>query len=160
MSREHNCRIILSKRAAGVIERETTLATDGRETGGILLGGEGEHAALVKHAGAPGPRAVRTPTSFLRDRQHAEAFAVACWNADRSVWVGEWHSHPTAEPVPSQTDLNTYSALLADDQLGFDFFISLIAAPTSHGIILTGWWCDPSGAHATAICIGDLAEHE
>jgi integrative and conjugative element protein (TIGR02256 family) len=143
--------ITLSSRALDVITRETAQADDGRETGGILLGMMSQQEGLVLHAGGPGPHAVRTPTTFLRDRTHAQAFAHACWSVDGSVWIGDWHSHPNVAPVPSVTDLDTYMSLLADTQLRFETFISLITTPTSTGIAVAGWWCNRLGAHAAHV---------
>lgn len=136
------------------MNRETALTTDGCETGGILLGTADAKFAYVRHAGGPGPKADRTRTTFLRDRRYAEVFSRACWSLDRSMWIGEWHSHPGAPPVPSPTDLHTYAALLADDGLDFKYFVSIIVVPTDHGVVLAGWSCDQSGAYEAPIHFG------
>jgi integrative and conjugative element protein (TIGR02256 family) len=160
VSTPNQFRIVVSARAADVIRRETALACDGLETGGILLGVQSGCTVIVKHAGAPGPKALRSSTSFLRDREYAAGFAHACWIADRSVWIGEWHTHPSMPPVPSKQDLDTYGSFLADDALEFDTFISLIVRPASRGTVMAGWWCDTSGAQSAAICIGDGESYE
>ncbi len=145
--------IMLSARSALVIRRETAAVTDGCETGGILLGTVKPVIATVRHAGAPGPGAVRTPTSFLRDRQFAQRFADACWAADRSEWIGEWHSHPGMAPIPSSQDISTYRSLLTDTELGFDALVSLIVTDTPTGLVLAGWWCDRAGVHPATVLI-------
>jgi integrative and conjugative element protein (TIGR02256 family) len=133
--------ISISQRAVALMLRECAAATDGCETGGILLGSTDGHRATVVHAGTPGPNAVATPTRFSRDRAHAQAFADACHAADGSVWIGEWHTHPRHPPVPSEHDLITYSQLLRDDELDFVVFISLILTPSGTGVAVAGWWC-------------------
>jgi integrative and conjugative element protein (TIGR02256 family) len=102
-------------------------APAGAETGGILLGRlETDGTAVVRHAGEPGPAAVQSPTFFLRDLRHAQTFADEAYLKDGSVWIGEWHSHPTSAPKPSPQDLETYGALIADSELQLDTVIAVI----------------------------------
>jgi integrative and conjugative element protein (TIGR02256 family) len=104
---------------------------DGRETGGILIG-RGPDAAnviTVERAGDPGPGAQRQPGFFLRDLAHAQDLAAAAWTEDQGVWVGEWHTHPTGLAAPSTRDLTTYAGLLADPELSFGTFVSIIVVP-------------------------------
>lgn len=106
-------------------------SSDGKETGGLLLG-RGPNAADVVHveqAGDPGPQAVRRPDFFLRDLNHADQLAARAWALDRRVWVGEWHTHPGGQLQPSSRDLSTYATLLADVDLGFKAFVSIIVVP-------------------------------
>jgi integrative and conjugative element protein (TIGR02256 family) len=104
---------------------------DGRETGGILLGRgpDAKNVIIVERAGDPGPDAERRPDYFLRDLLHARELADAGWHEDEAVWVGEWHTHPTGPATPSTRDLITYTALLADPDLSFDTFVSIIVVP-------------------------------
>jgi integrative and conjugative element protein (TIGR02256 family) len=136
--------ITLAQRACTVMMREAAAARAGCETGGILLGQlYGRHGTVV-HAGTPGPHAVATPTRFVRDLTHAQAFAAACHAADGSVWIGEWHTHPHSAPVPSDLDATTYAELVNDTDLAFTALVSLIVAPTDVGLVLTGWWATAS----------------
>jgi integrative and conjugative element protein (TIGR02256 family) len=117
----------LHSRARDVIDAELARAPDGVETGGILLGGTLPDLTVeIRHAGGPGPAAVQSPTFFLRDLRHAQDLADTAFHQDGSVWKGEWHTHPTSPPAPSQQDLDTYTTLLADDELDFDEVISII----------------------------------
>jgi integrative and conjugative element protein (TIGR02256 family) len=104
---------------------------DGRETGGILLGRgpDANKVITVERAGEPGPEAERRPDYFLRDLAYARELAGAAWEEAEAVWVGEWHTHPTGPPMPSARDLVTYAALLADPDLSFGMFVSIIVIP-------------------------------
>jgi len=104
---------------------------DGRETGGILLGRgpDGDGVITVEQAGDPGPSAKRRPDFFLRDLDHARELAAAAWDNGEAVWVGEWHTHPTGPPTPSNRDLVTFAGLLADPELAFAAFVSIIVVP-------------------------------
>jgi len=101
---------------------------DGEETGGILLGrGPGQDGIIiVEQAGEPGPAAERAPDFFLRDLPHAKALAAAAWERDRSVWVGEWHTHPGGLIHPSPRDLATYAGLLSAPELAFRALVAII----------------------------------
>lgn len=99
------------------------------ETGGILLGHETAGVSRIVVAGGPGPNAMRHPVAFRRDLDHARELADRAWEDQKAVWLGEWHTHPFAEPVPSDTDMNSYAAHLNDPDLHFARFISIIVGP-------------------------------
>ncbi|MCW3814450.1 Mov34/MPN/PAD-1 family protein [Micromonospora sp. DR5-3] len=145
-------RVVLSPAAATTIRDEAARSDDGNETGGLLLGHiEPTGTAQVRYAGGPGPAAVRRPAFFLRDLHHAQRVAADAFARDRSMWIGEWHTHPRAAPTPSDQDLRTYLGFLDDPELGLDAFITIIL--TSR----TGAWDRPE-AHAW-ICYRHAAEH-
>jgi integrative and conjugative element protein (TIGR02256 family) len=139
----------LTDLAARTIGREVDSASDGRETGGVLLGDiNTDGVADVRHAGDPGPAAVRTPTFFLRDLAHAQQLAGNAFETDGSIWIGEWHTHPTTEPAPSTTDIETYRNLLADPELQFIVILSIIIGPLPQphapDIGMAAWACTRS----------------
>lgn len=98
------------------------------ETGGALFGHE--HALVVTSASGPGPKAVHQPDYFLRDLEHTQLAADRAHKADRSQWIGEWHTHPSGTPEPSPLDLSTYVSHLVDTELRFERFIALIGSLT------------------------------
>lgn len=143
----HLRQVHLSESAAAAIYREASQSRDGNETGGILLGHLRDGIAEIRTAGGPGPVAVRKPTFFLRDLDHARRLAGEAFARDGSVWIGEWHTHPSAAPVPSTRDLHTYSRLLADPDLGFEAMVAIILTATDSGwvdLIARAWICSPS----------------
>ena len=128
----------LSETAAATIAHEARRSADGNETGGLLLGelhDDGHYD--VRHAGDPGPHAIRQPAFFLRDLAHAQHLATATWTLDRSQWIGEWHTHPRGPAHPSGTDLTTYGHLLDDPDLVFTAILSIIVSPGPGG--LSSW---------------------
>jgi [CysO sulfur-carrier protein]-S-L-cysteine hydrolase len=44
----------------------------------------------------------------------------------RFNYLGEWHSHPSFEPVPSLTDLQTMQSIVADPQVGANFLVLVV----------------------------------
>ncbi len=121
--------------ALRVIALEAPTSTDGRETGGILLGHDPlDEGIEVTTAGDPGPGADRRPDGFTRDLAHARRLADQAYDCDGSVWLGEWHTHPTGPATPSSQDMSTYRKLLAHDRLDFERIVSLIVTPDpAHG---------------------------
>lgn len=45
----------------------------------------------------------------------------------RFNYLGEWHSHPSFEPVPSITDIHTMQSIVEDPAVGANFAILLVA---------------------------------
>ena len=125
---------------------------DGRETGGILLGRGPNPAGVVEiiQAGDPGPNAIRCADRFMRDLEHAQRLAHDAWETHAIEWIGEWHTHPTSGPTPSQRDLTTYVELLRDENLGFSIFVSVIVTPDPdegwNEPTLTTWVLAPASA--------------
>lgn len=143
--------IVLTAAAIITIAHEAHASTDGTETGGILLGTTERDAIVVRHAGRPGPRAIRRPDFFQRDLPHAQSFADRAFAHNHSIWIGEWHTHVHAPPRPSSRDLATYQTLLADPELAFDYLVAIILADTTndwHEPQLTGWIITRTHAHA------------
>ncbi|WP_237404790.1 Mov34/MPN/PAD-1 family protein [Actinacidiphila reveromycinica] len=124
-----------------MITTELRTADHTIETGGILLGHHIRDTVTVRHAGTPGPAAVRTPTYFLRDLAHAQALADEAFTTDASVWIGEWHTHPTGPPAPSARDTATYRRLLGDAELGFHSIVALILAYRGGRWTESAWTC-------------------
>jgi integrative and conjugative element protein (TIGR02256 family) len=119
--------VVISSRAAVTITDDAAQSTDGKETGGLLLGHiEPDGIAQVRYAGGPGPAAVRGPAFFLRDLHHAQRVAADAFARDGSMWIGEWHTHPRAAPAPSEQDLRTYLGFLDDPELSLDAFVAII----------------------------------
>lgn len=78
------------------------------ETGGVLLGyWAREHTeAVITSIVGPGPRAEHRSDGFRPDPEfHEDAISHAYReSAGRVTYLGDWHSHPTGLPVPSEKD--------------------------------------------------------
>lgn len=80
------------------------------ETGGILIGfTDREGHAHVLRATGPGPKAERSRTGFSRDVDYVQTQLdrAASELGASAAYLGEWHSHLDADPVPSPTDINS-----------------------------------------------------
>jgi hypothetical protein len=129
--------------AFSVLRKEASAASDGLETGGILLGCD-DVSTLETHVnllGGPGPNAQRRPDFFCRDLAHAVGLGDEAYSRDGSLWVGEWHTHPGSLVRPSRRDLSTYRVFLEDLALGFEHCASIIvtSADSWETVECTGW---------------------
>lgn len=76
------------------------------ETGGVLLGEIMSHRLVVTHASEPGPKAIKQPSRFLKDKEYCQKYIDEMYSKDgeTAVYIGEWHFHPTRSNKPSNTD--------------------------------------------------------
>jgi integrative and conjugative element protein (TIGR02256 family) len=89
--------------------QQLTHQTPGIETGGILVGRLREgRKVVIEAASEPGPQARCSATGFDRDVAYCQRF-VDEQAASGRLYLGEWHSHPTENNQPSQTDLDSLS---------------------------------------------------
>lgn len=81
------------------------------ETGGMLLGycGQERTDVVITEATGPGPNARHrrytfTPDGRWQQRRLAEAYEAS---GRVTTFLGDWHSHPGGQPLPSARDLKT-----------------------------------------------------
>lgn len=155
--------VAITRQALDVIRQEVmSTAGDGLETGGILLGHDGTSGSVptILIAGDPGPRAIRQTHRFSRDRVHAQALADRAWTQHHAQWIGDWHTHPGRQPVPSDFDMSSYARQLADPDLGFTEFITLIVATRqAEPARLAAWVVDAAGAVVATLQVIDQPTH-
>lgn len=152
--------VCIAASALEAIRAEVTGGHPDLETGGILLG---HHPTDVTSrrivvAGDPGANAIHEPRRFHRDTAHARALADAAWRRRRAIWIGEWHTHPGGGLRPSEGDMRSYLTHLYDPDLGFDEFLSLIAARSEGRVALAAWLVTRTKIAATALRVIDDGE--
>jgi proteasome lid subunit RPN8/RPN11 len=106
------------------------------EIGGVIVG---EHVSpdafrvvdvsIQKHGG--------TIAHFVRDPAQHKAFLLNFFaktgnDYSRFNYLGEWHSHPTFDPLPSEKDIATMHELVEDPTTGVNFAVLMI-------VRLKGW---------------------
>lgn len=81
------------------------------ETGGVLVGYKEDTTIVIKQASGPGPKAIRKIDSFEKDVEFCQNFLDAEYAQDveRSIYIGEWHYHPSGDNKPSAIDLSSLS---------------------------------------------------
>ncbi len=101
-----------------------------REIGGLLMG---EHLGgqVFRVVDISVQRSGGSQVCFVRDpkghQAHLEAFfARTGGDYSRFNYLGEWHSHPSFEAVPSATDIETMQSIVSDAAVGVNFLVLLI----------------------------------
>src|SRR5579871_3007305 len=102
-----------------------------REIGGLLLG---EHISdetfrlvdvTVQRAGGSSAHFVRDPEQHRS--QLDTFFAKTGGDFTRYNYLGEWHSHPSFEPLPSPKDMATMQTIVENVDVGVNFAVLIIA---------------------------------
>jgi integrative and conjugative element protein (TIGR02256 family) len=122
-------KLLLPQRIITLLRRELRGRT--REIGGVLVG---EHVKddvfrlvdlSIQASGGTAAHFVRDPErhrAFL-----ADFFARTGHDYQRYNYLGEWHSHPSFEPVPSPEDRATMLEIVDDPRVGAHFAVLIIA---------------------------------
>ena len=72
-------------------------------------------------------------------------------------YLGEWHSHPSFEAVPSVPDIRSMQAIVCDPKVGANFLVLLIVRLAGERLetSLTVFW--PDGSYEPAHLLPDSA---
>lgn len=110
---------------------ETALKEAGRrEIGGILMAEHvGENtfrvqSLTIQRRGGSIATFLRIVEAFLVPLR--KFFRQTDYNYTRFNYIGEWHSHPSFVPEPSNTDHQTMLSIINDPQVGAYFVVLLI----------------------------------
>jgi integrative and conjugative element protein (TIGR02256 family) len=85
------------------------------ETGGILIGtyNERHDCAHIMDVIPPPADSRRGRTWFARGVRGLQNLLNRLWRTERSFYVGEWHFHPFAAPIPSDQDMKQMQTIAA-----------------------------------------------
>lgn len=120
------------------------------ETGGVLLGYESPDGdVVIAEALGPGPRAIRTSTTFNPDSEWQQALVAERYAASGRIhtYLGDWHTHPEGVAWPSRVDRRTLRRIARDSAARAPRAIMAILAPDADGILAvwqhSGHWRGP-----------------
>lgn len=95
------------------------------EKGGILLGMRKVGAIEVTTVTFPTTQDIGTPTRFHRSDKFHQKTAMDEWrnSGDTVDWIGDWHSHPNASPIPSQIDKDEWKRIVRHTRKDMIFLV-------------------------------------
>lgn len=95
------------------------------ESGGIFLGYRRGSHLHVTMASAPQPSDARSRYSFWRSKSAHQDIALRKWRASKQTmdYLGEWHTHPEAHPMPSGKDYSEWAKICTSAQKPMLFLI-------------------------------------
>ena len=107
----------------GYINDESNL-----ESGGILTGYKIKDTSciVIDDLSVPSHDDLRSRFSFIR-KSKIHIRKILLKKQDQSFCIGNWHTHPfTTNPIPSQTDITTWSEELFECKSSFGYQIFII----------------------------------
>ncbi len=117
--------------ALALIGRHIQRDGSATEAGGVLLGRlvAGTDDVVIDLATDPSPKDRRGRFFFFRLRRHAQESITEAWvrSGGTSVYLGEWHTHPEDDPVPSSVDVANWQKIVRAATFEQSFLLFLIA---------------------------------
>ncbi len=99
------------------------------ESGGIILGSvSNDYNVYVSKLSLPTSFDKNNRYSFERDKKIAQILIdYEFYNSGgKTIYLGEWHTHPEDNPTPSYTDINMIKKQYKENRINDDFLIMLI----------------------------------
>lgn len=100
------------------------------EAGGILLGRHllDSSAIIVDAITTPMPGDRQARTHFYRDHPQHQKVIDAAWHESKGTctYLGEWHTHPEANPKPSSVDYRDWRRRLHQDMYTEPLFFIIV----------------------------------
>lgn len=104
--------ITFTPTAEATISSYASGARGASEGGGVLLGRMllGSNDIMVDGVTEPGPKDIRRPYSFKRNKAYHQRLVDEAWAASGGtmVFLGGWHTHPEPVPTPSGVDIKDW----------------------------------------------------
>ncbi len=112
------------------------------EAGGILLGQVKERDIYITRISFPSNRDRSSRYSFKRSKRNAQAIIdYEFYNSSkRTIYLGEWHTHPEELPTPSNVDRKMIKDQFSKNLLNEPFLLQYIQGTKGFyiGLIQTG----------------------
>lgn len=104
---EFNLRIVVHQSVIDDLKAFRQIGNSDIEACGILLGRLYEGAIEVTQYTPPQLSDERTRYSYVRSRTGHLEIATKIWEESNGLvgYVGEWHTHPESQPLPSSKDI-------------------------------------------------------
>ncbi len=98
------------------------------EAGGILLGQVKENNIYITRVSFPSNQDKSSRFSFSRNKDYAQAIIdFEFHNSNkRTIYLGEWHTHPEELPTPSTTDRKMIKDQFSKNKLNEPFLLQYI----------------------------------
>lgn len=123
---ENNYRVFIHQNVMQVFQKYRTQNIP--EAGGILLGQVRKNEIYILKVTEPSRWDIRQIFSFVRKRKQAQRAIDIEFekSGGRTIYLGEWHSHPEALPSPSVTDIRMIKQQFSKNEINEDFLLMLI----------------------------------
>ncbi len=131
-------RLVLEASVVEHLEAHRQLTPRRREAGGQLFATFSDDSIILKEATGPRPNDHRTRTSYRPDRK-AEQREILERHGRGLHYVGDWHTHPSPRPSPSDLDYRSIQDSVRRSTHQLDGFV----------LIVVGTLRAPEGLHVS-----------
>jgi integrative and conjugative element protein (TIGR02256 family) len=128
MSNKERLKIIITQSALNVIEKYKQSTKNANESGGILLGQIKENAVYILRVTIPNKFDKASRYSFDCNKDAAQVVIDYEFinSGKKTIYLGEWHTHPENYPSPSGVDKKMIKKQYFKNKLNEPFLILLI----------------------------------
>lgn len=152
--------LILSNQVGGLVIVETSVLKtldkyrqfyrNQSEQGGVFIGEVRIPHIIITHVTEPGPSDLATRFGFVRKKQHHQRTVDQLWltSGGYLTYLGEWHTHPEPNPLPSAIDLSSWRKGLPNDRTSI---VAIIGQQTD-------WWGYCEKGNCEKLVIGQPPE--
>lgn len=130
--------LVLETSVVAHLEAHRQVTAEHREAGGQLFAVFSDGSVIVKEAAGPRRTDRRTRMSYRPDRK-AEQQEILGRYSRGLHYVGDWHTHPSSQPSPSDIDYRSIQ----------DSFRRSTHALYGFVLIVVGTFCAPQGLHVS-----------
>lgn len=97
------------------------------EAGGCLVGFENNKTSNItlNDISLPGNKDIRTRI-FCKLRDKVHKIFLKRQLQEKNFYMGNWHTHPQTNPIPSYIDLNDWKSALYKDKTGCNYIFFII----------------------------------
>lgn len=129
VSSEFGLLLNVSDRVISSMEKYVQKNTSIPESGGVLLGYRilGKNEIMIDDISLPDKYDERSLIKFIR-KSVSHIIKINSSNEKKSFCIGNWHTHPCCNPVPSSIDLKTWKEELMKCSSTFGFQVFIICA--------------------------------
>ena len=101
---------------------------DSPESGGILVGKIHDKLIEITNCSLPNKYDKKSRYNFTRAYKPAQKFINKHFEKSdgRKIYLGEWHTHPEDEPIPSCIDKKSFDETLNKNKLNSDIHFMII----------------------------------
>lgn len=123
-----NKELIFTSEIISIFNSYRQLSSKQNESGGILLGRVYTENIVIEKVSIPSIEDRSGRNYFERNVKKAQRIVNQQWkeSGGEIVYLGEWHTHPEINPIPSRTDLNLLKCMLRDTMMEIDFLFLVI----------------------------------
>lgn len=131
-------KVVISDQVISLIDQHAQVKRHMYEAGGILLGQIENNTVYIIRVTTPNKFDSRSRYNFIRAKDPAQiVINYEFYNSDKkTIYLGEWHTHPEANPTPSEQDITMIRDQFHKNKINEKFLLLIIKGLPNYYIAL------------------------